>query len=138
MSTQRVIMNFIAPSYDDIETIAQTILNNLPDDLDTLIGDISLIIDDLIDENKEEELDLDDPFDCPVLFQPEKQIAPGVERTNGDNDGMLYIYRRPVLDEWCNENETLTSVLRTMIIEEFGRVFDLSDDDIEEMCEDHD
>jgi predicted Zn-dependent protease with MMP-like domain len=137
MSAQKIIMNFVPPSYDDIITLGQGILDDLPEELDDIIGDVALTIEDLADEILEDELDLDDAFELLILFKHEKEISPGVERKQEENNGTLTVFRRPVLDEWCESGEDLAILLRHLIIEELGRVFDFEDDDIEDMTQRH-
>jgi predicted Zn-dependent protease with MMP-like domain len=45
--------------------------------------------------------------------------------------GMIYLYRRPILDYWCETGEDLAHVVRHVLIHEIGHHFGLSDDDME-------
>ena len=137
MGARKVIMNFIPPSYDDLETIAQDIIDDLPEEIASVNGDIVLEIEDLVDETMEHALDLDDAYDLLLHFKHEKDIAPGIERKQSDNNGTLILFRRPILDEWCDSGEDLSVLIRQLIIEELGRVYDFSDDEIEDMVNRH-
>ncbi len=44
---------------------------------------------------------------------------------------MIFLYRRPILDYWCEMGEDLTHVVRHVLIHEIGHHFGLSDDDME-------
>ena len=45
---------------------------------------------------------------------------------------MVFLYRRPILDEWCEHGEvTLSELIAHVLIHEIGHHFGLSDDDIE-------
>jgi predicted Zn-dependent protease with MMP-like domain len=122
---------------DDIEVMAQSIVDSLPDDLLEHCADITLQIEDMPDEATEQELDLDDPYELLALFRSGKEIAPGVESKTADADDVLIVYRRPLLDMWCESGDDLFSVLRQVIIEELGRSFEFLDSDIEAMVNTH-
>ena len=51
--------------------------------------------------------------------------------TSGNMPDMVFIYRRPILDYWCETGEDLTHVVRHVLIHEIGHHFGLSDDDME-------
>jgi len=44
---------------------------------------------------------------------------------------MLFLYRRPILDYWCETGEDLKHVIRHVLIHEIGHHFGLSDEDME-------
>ena len=44
---------------------------------------------------------------------------------------MIFLYRRPMLDYWCETGEDLTHLVRHVLIHEIGHHFGLSDDDME-------
>ncbi|MBK7361802.1 MAG: metallopeptidase family protein [Micavibrio sp.] len=66
-----------------------------------------------------------------------KEISPGVEKKTANDDDVLVIYRRPLLDMWCESCDDLLGLLRQVMIEELGRHFDFPDDEIEEMARRH-
>jgi Uncharacterized protein conserved in bacteria len=47
------------------------------------------------------------------------------------NIDMIFLYRRPLLDYWCETGEDLTHLVRHVLIHEIGHHFGLSDDDME-------
>ena len=133
---QHIIMNYtVSPSRDDLEVLATSIIENLPEELLEQCESINIVIEDLADEVIEQELDLDDPFDLLALYKNGKEISPGVQRKTADEDDTLILYRRAILDMWCDTGEDLTVLIRQVIIEELGRSFDFSEDDIIEMTQ---
>ena len=48
---------------------------------------------------------------------------------------MIFLYRRPILDEWCEEGVPLKEVVRTVLVHEIGHHMGLSDDDIDRIEE---
>ncbi len=137
-NAKRIIMHYsYPPSFDDLEVMADSILQDLPEELDEAIESIAINVEDVPDEVIEEELDLDDPFDLLALYRNGKEISPGIEKKSANDDGLLILYRRPILDLWCETSDDLADVLRHVIIEELGKHFDFSDDEIEEMSRRH-
>lgn len=131
-------MNFtVAPSLEDIEVMAGNALDNLPDELDSYCAEVSIVVEDFADEGLESELDLDDPFDLLALYRSSREISPGIEKKGANDDGVLILFRRPILDMWCESGEDLNAVLHQVMIEELARNFDFSDDEIEEMSVRH-
>ena len=128
---RRVIMSYtLAPSLDDIEAVAVSVLDSLPDEFSQYCGEIELVTEELVDELTEDELGLSDPFELLALFKSGKEISPGVERKNVNQKDQLCIYRRAVLDMWCETGEDLTALIRQVIIEELGRNLNFSDEEI--------
>ena len=131
-------MNFtVPPSQEDLGVIAQDMLDNLPEELLDFCDSLAIIIEDLPDEAMEAELELDDPFDILAIYKSGKEISPGVERTSANDDDILILFRRAILDMWCETHEDLSFLIRQIMIEELGRHFDFSDEEIEEMNERH-
>jgi predicted Zn-dependent protease with MMP-like domain len=138
MNEQRIIMNFsVPPSLEDLEVMASSILESLPDEILEFCDGLAVRVDDLADEAVEEEFDLDDPFDLIALYRSGKEISPGVEKRTANDDDVLVIYRRPLLDLWCETGEDLNVLFRQVIIEELGRHFDFADDEIDELAGRH-
>lgn len=138
MDRQQIIMNFtVPPGTDDMQVIAQEAFEHLPEEILEFCDDIEIQIEELPDEAVEQELELDDPFELLALFRSGKQIAPGVESKTADSEDLLILYRRPILDLWCETEENLNITVRDVMIEELGRNFDFSDEEIEEMSKRH-
>lgn len=138
MSAKQIIMNFSTPpSSDDLEVMATSILETLPEEILEFCEGIELIIEELPDETLEQELDLTDAYDLLALYRNGKEISPGVEKKAANDDDALVVFRRSILDMWCETGDDLNALLRNIIIEELGKYFDFSDDEIEEMSERH-
>ena len=65
------------------------------------------------------------------------------ERENGavaqpQQPDMIFLYRRPILDYWCETGEELGHVVRHVLIHEIGHHFGLSDDDMDRIENDRD
>jgi predicted Zn-dependent protease with MMP-like domain len=138
MDRKQIIMNYtMPPSAEDLGVIAGDVLDTLPEELVEFCEGIAIRVEDLPDEVVESELDLEDPFDLFVLYRSGSEISPGVEKKTANDDDVLVIYRRPVLDLWCEGGEDLYGIIRQIMIEELGRHFDFSDDEVDEMVGRH-
>lgn len=138
MSRKEIIMSFSSPpSFEDIGAIASSALENLPEELLEFCDEMAIIIEELPDEALEEELDLDDPYDLIALYRKGNQIAPGIESKTANDDDVLILFRRPLLDMWCETGDDLNVLIRQVMIEELGQNFDFSDDEIDEMAKRH-
>lgn len=138
MDKQQIIMSFtVPPSTEDVEVIARTALDNLPEELIEFCEGLDVQVEELADEALEDELDLETPFDLIVLFRNGAQIAPGIQSKIANDDDRLIIFRRPLLDMWCETGEDLNALVRQVVIKELGANFDFSEDEIEDMNERH-
>ena len=138
MDEKRIIMNFtVPPSAEDLEVMAEEAIENIPEELSGYIDGLSLQIEDFPDDTIQADLDLDDPYELLALFRSGKELAPGVEKKNANDDSVLILFRRPLLDIWCENSEDLSALVREVIIEELGKAFDFSDDEVDEMTQRH-
>jgi predicted Zn-dependent protease with MMP-like domain len=138
MNRQQIIMNYsVPPSLDDLEVLAQEVFETLPEELVEFCSEIAIKIEQMPDESIEDELNLEDPFELLALYRSGKELAPGVTSKTANDDDVLVLYRRPILDLWCDVQEELSLVIREAMITELGRNFDFSEDEIEDMTRRH-
>jgi predicted Zn-dependent protease with MMP-like domain len=136
--SQQILMNFsTAPTPDDVMVIANEQLEALPEELLDFFEELTIQIEEMPDEATENDLDLDDPFELLALYKAGKDLSPGVEKKVANDDDVLILYRRSLLDMWCETGEDLTQIIRDAMIEEIGNYFEVSTDDIEEMSARH-
>ena len=135
---QDIIMNFgAAPSIDDVTTIVRGVLNSVPDELEEACEDLEIDIQDFPDEMTEIDQNLNDPYELLCLYKSAKEVSPGVEKKAADGNDLLIVYRRPVLDYWCESGDEFGLVVRQVVIEEIAGQQDFSDDEIDEMVSRH-
>ena len=131
-------MSFSAPpSLDDIETIAAQLLESLPEEILECCETLGIAVEEFPDDATTAEMELDEPYELVALYRSGKEISPGVERKVANDDDVLILYRRPILDLWCDTQEDLRSLIREIMIEELATNFDFSEDEIEEMTRRH-
>lgn len=134
MPRQEIIMNFsTAPSSDDVAAFAYQVLASLPDELESQCAEVELSVEDFPDDATMQDMELDNPYELLALFHSAKEISPGVQKKIANGDDRLVVYRRPILDIWCETGEELGMLMREIIVEELARGLEYSDDDIQEL-----
>lgn len=118
------------PSLADLENLAQRALATIPAELKRHFGTLVIRIEDFPDEETAREMELESPFDLLGLYRgvalPHQSLSspfPGID--------MIFLYRRPILDYWCESGEDLYTVVRHVLIHEIGHHFGFSDEDME-------
>lgn len=118
------------PDLDEIEAIARAAFATIPPELGGRVADVIFRIDEFPDEDTCREMGLDSPFDLLGLYRG----VPFGEKSISDTPhhvDMIFLYRRPILDYWCETGEDLAHVIRHVLIHEIGHHFGLSDADME-------
>ena len=119
-----------SPSLEDIDVIATEALKTLPPELRTHVNGVAIQVQDFPDKDVEREFDLQSPFDLLGLYQGVSLDQKSVSATPEDID-RIFLYRRPILDYWCESGEDLEHLVRHVLIHEIGHHFGLSDEDME-------
>ncbi len=118
-----------APSADDIERLARAVLARLPAPFAAHLADIVLTVEEFADEATLKELEIDDPFALTGLYHGQPMGEKSSMQTGALPD-RIHLYRRPILDEWCDTGVDLTALIRHVVVHEVGHHFGLSDDDM--------
>jgi predicted Zn-dependent protease with MMP-like domain len=120
----------LPPSLDDLEALATEALKTIPDVLRQHVRDVVIQVQDFPDEETEREMGLETPFDLLGLYRGVGLTRQSVSDVRTAPD-MIFLYRRPLLDFWCETGEDLVHVVRHVMIHEIGHHFGFSDDDME-------
>ena len=126
----------LAPSLDDFAALARRAFDDLPADFRRQTGDVVFRIDDFASDQVLDDLGIEDPFELTGLYQGvdlgrRSVLGPSPEPS------MVFLYRRPILDEWCERGDvTLGDLIAHVLVHEIGHHFGLSDDDIHRIEDD--
>jgi predicted Zn-dependent protease with MMP-like domain len=116
----------LPPSLAEIEALARRVLDTVPSRLRQHLGPVAIRVEEFPDEETEAEMALDSPFDILGLYRgvalPRKSISDPRPQLD-----MIFLYRRPILDYWCETGEDLARVVRHVLIHEIGHHFGFSD-----------
>ncbi|MCC6597693.1 MAG: metallopeptidase family protein [Alphaproteobacteria bacterium] len=138
MGNKQIIMNFtFPPTQEDLLVMALSIIEALPEELCEACEGLAIEVEEFPDEAVEHELELGDSYDLLALYRSGREISPGVERKTANDDDLLILYRRPILDMWCENGEDINYLLRQVIFEELGKHFEFSEEEVFEMTERH-
>jgi predicted Zn-dependent protease with MMP-like domain len=109
-----------APSLDDFARLAREAFDGLPDPFRSLAVDDEVLAG----------FGMEDPFELTGLYH-------GVDIGRRDELGpaagasRIFLYRRPILDEWCERGDVgLSEIIAHVLIHEIGHHFGLDDDQI--------
>ena len=124
------------PSLEDVETVANTILESLPEGLHKYIGKLKVQVEDFPDAFIEQEMELETPFDLLGCYQSAGPAAIGRLASGTKRQDTIYLYRRPILDTWAETGEDIARIVNRVIIQEIGHHFGFSPNEIEMYEED--
>jgi predicted Zn-dependent protease with MMP-like domain len=119
-----------APTISTFESLALEAYGHLPDEFRALAIDLTIEIDDFPDDEIFEDMALETPFDLLGLFEG-RGIGERFSMENGQMPNRIILYRRPILEYWAENEETLGDIITHVLIHEIGHHFGLSDDDME-------
>lgn len=120
-----------APSLDDFARLAREAFDALPAPFRAAAGEVVIRVDDFPDEETLAEFGMEDPFELTGLYS-------GVDLARREGLGpapepsRVFLYRRPILDEWVERGDVgLSDLIAHVLIHEIGHHLGLSDDDID-------
>lgn len=122
--------NQLSPSIDEMEIMALECYAHLPEEFRTLTGEIVIQVAEFPNDEIMDDLSLETPFDLLGLFEG-RGIADRWNPQTGDGPNRVTLYRRPILDYWSENEETLGDIINHVLIHEIGHHFGLSDEDME-------
>lgn len=126
MSTRQIL----APSLADIEILAQAAVERLPELFRDHLASVLLRIEDFPDAEVIAELALESEWEILGLYQG-RHVGLKGDEPSGALPDMIFLYRRPILDEWCQTDDSLEAIVTHVLVHEVGHHFGLSDDDID-------
>ena len=101
----------LPPSLAEIEAFAERALGTMPPRLKRQLGRVVIRVEEFPDEETEAAMGLESPFDILGLYQGVALPHKSVSDPRPDLD-MIFLYRRPILDYWCETGEDLAAVVR--------------------------
>ncbi len=119
----------LPPSLADIDALAQAAVERLPTLFRDHLANTLLRVEDFPDDDVTTEMGLETPFDILGLYQGRHVGMKGDEPTAALPD-IIFLYRRPLLDEWAETGESLEHLVTHVLVHEVGHHFGLSDADM--------
>lgn len=120
-----------APTLEDIEGLADAAFLRLPAQFRRLCEGLVVQVVDFADEDTLDEMGIESEFDLLGLFRGRGLPDRGALDETGQLPNMIWLYRRPLLDAWCDGEDSLEAVVTHVLVHEIGHHFGLSDADME-------
>jgi len=120
-----------APSLDDLAELAERAFAALPDGFRQMAGEVVFRVDDFPPDDVLDDLGIEDPFGLTGLYSG-VSLADRSAFGAAAEPSRVFLYRRPILDEWAENGEiTLEELVTHVLVHEIGHHFGLSDPQIE-------
>ncbi len=119
-----------APSLAEIETLAQAAVERLPEIFRRHLASVVLRVEDFPDEEVIAAMELESEWELLGLYQGRHIGLKGDEPTGALPD-MIFLYRRPMLEEWCESDDSLEAIVTHVLVHEVGHHMGLSDAQME-------
>ncbi len=119
-----------APTLAEIEQLAQAAVERLPELFRQHLAHVILKVADFPDEEVMRTMALDSPYDLLGLYWGHPVGDSGADMT-GALPPTIFLYRRPLLDEWAHGEDSLEHLVTHVLVHEVGHHFGLSDDDMD-------
>lgn len=123
----RPVSNNYPPTIEALQALAERAILSIPRELRAEAGNIAVQVVDFPDAETAREMALDSPFDLLGLYVGVALTERSVSYPRPEPD-MVFLYRRPLLDYWCETGADLDDLVRHVLIHEIGHHFGYSDE----------
>ncbi len=111
---------------EDFETVAQEVLDGLPEQFRTELGNVTIQVVDFADADTLRAMHIRNPYDLLGLYHgvglPYKSVSAPVSLPD-----RIFLYRIPILNFADRNGEAVDRVIRHVLIHEIGHHFGFSD-----------
>ena len=104
-------------------------IDALPAPFSAHLGDVVLQVEEFADEATLEAMGFEDAFDLTGLYEGVPLTEKSVDQS-GTLPDRVRLFRRPILDEWAEGEDSLEHLVAHVVIHEIGHHFGFSDDDM--------
>lgn len=120
------------PTAEDLVELAEDALSAIPKPLRDLLKGVSILVEDIADDDLLQGLGLENPYELTGLYLGVPLTEKSVMAVPEEPDRIL-LFREPILLEWVEGGEDLFRLVRNVLIHEIGHHFGLTDEDIERL-----
>ena len=112
-----------------LERLADEAVARLPEGFRRFLDGVVVRVQDFPDEEMLKEFGMEDPFELTGLYTG-RPVGEQSSMVSGELPAIIHLFRRPLLDEWCDTGVALEDLITHVIIHEVGHHFGFSDDDM--------
>lgn len=122
--------DMVAPDLAAFEEMAERAVRELPDAFRARLGPLVVHVQDFAEPELLEEMGIENPFELTGLYSGVALIHDSVTHPQPE-PARVFIYRRPILDEWAERGDVgLYELVSHVIVHELGHHFGWSDEDM--------
>lgn len=121
-----------APSLGELAAIGEAIFGELPAGIRDLLGPVPVIVRDWPDERLLDEMEIGDPLELTGLYQgvPIGERHSAMPPTEPE---MIFLFRMPILFEWCERGCPLEEVVFDVLTHEIGHHLGMDEEAVRRM-----
>jgi predicted Zn-dependent protease with MMP-like domain len=122
----------MAPDLAVFQALATAAWDRLPGQFRQMCGDLVIRVEDFATDEVLDELEIESPFELLGLYQGVSLNNKSTADAPRDPD-MVFLYRRAILDEWGNGEDSLGEIVTHVLVHEIGHHFGFSDADMDDI-----
>jgi predicted Zn-dependent protease with MMP-like domain len=130
MTRPRHQLSATAPTIADFQALAAEAYASLPAEFREKSNDLLIRVEDFATDEVLEQLGIENAYQLLGLYHGVSLNHKSVMDLPRQPD-MVFLYRRPILEEWAESGETLGDLITHVLIHEIGHHFGFSDADME-------
>jgi len=130
MTRDERLLGVRAPSIADFEAMAAEAYARLPDEFREKSNDLLIRVEDFATDEVLESLGIGNAYELLGLYHGVSLNHKSVMDLPRQPD-MVFLYRRPILEEWAESGEELGNLIAHVLVHEIGHHFGFSDADME-------
>jgi predicted Zn-dependent protease with MMP-like domain len=120
------------PTADDIATLAEQALAEIPRALARHVQNVGIVVEDAADDETLEEMGIESAWELTGLYRG----TPLIHRTSAEvapQPDLVFLFREPILLEWIETGEDLYRLVRAVVIHEIAHHIGFSDEEIDRL-----
>ncbi len=118
------------PTLDDIAAIGEAVLAGLPAPFRKLIGDIPIRVQDWAEDATLDELGVEDALELTGFYHGVPIAERALMGIPPSEPEMIYLFRMPILFEWCERGIDLADVVFDVLTHEIGHHLGMSEEEV--------
>jgi predicted Zn-dependent protease with MMP-like domain len=118
-----------APTISEFEALAAVAWQRLPSEFRDKARDVLVRVEEFGTDEVLDSLGIDSPYDLLGLYHGVSLDQKSVMDLPRQPD-MVFLYRRPILEEWAEGGESLGDLITHVLVHEIGHHFGFSDEDM--------